>query len=173
MMRARGMLQTHICEYNQANFFLAEVIKTTVTKEHKTFPVLYNFIKTNLSEVKSDAHTLFYAVKRDMLKAQKGYTTRIPSHINELTIKVEDKKPLYRQFVHRLHSLSVAYRQFGGTISNEEILDKFKQKCRSLLDQYPSLHDDVSLYTLFKSKNFNNTWDKHLTFYETRSRLCN
>ncbi len=94
IMKARGMLQTHICEYNQANLFLVEVIKTTVTKEQKTFPVLTNFIKTNLSEVRTDAHTLFYAVKRDMLKAQKGYTVRILFHINELSIKVEDKVPL-------------------------------------------------------------------------------
>jgi hypothetical protein len=33
IMKARGMLQTHICKYNQANLFLAEVIKNTVTKE--------------------------------------------------------------------------------------------------------------------------------------------
>jgi hypothetical protein len=104
-----------------------------------------------------------------MLKNQKGYTMRILTHINELTIKVEDKKALYRQFVYQLHSLSVAYRQFGGTITNEELLDKFKQKCRSLLDQHPHLHDDIGLYTLFKGVEFN-TWDKHLTFHETRSQ---
>jgi hypothetical protein len=104
-----------------------------------------------------------------MLNSQKGYTARILSHINELSIKVEDKVPLYRQFVHRLHSLSVAYRQFGGTITNEELFDKFKQKCRTLLEQHPSLQNDISMYTLFRSSEFN-TWDKHLTFHETRSQ---
>ena len=122
IMRARGMLQTHICEYNQANLFLAAVIKNTINKEQKSFPVLYQFLKENHNEVSSDAHTLFYAVKRDMLNNQKGYSTRILSHINELLIKVEDKVPLYRQFVHRLHSLSIAYRQFGGTITDVELV---------------------------------------------------
>lgn len=42
--QAHGMLQMHICEYNQANLFLAEVIKIKVTQEKKNFSVLHKFI---------------------------------------------------------------------------------------------------------------------------------
>ncbi len=112
---------------------------------------------------------MLYAVKRDMLKAQKGYTERILSHINELSIKVEDEVPLYRHFVHCLHSLPVAYRQFGGTITNEELFNKFKRK-GIILRNNISLQNDIGMYTLFSRKSEFNTWDKYLTFHETRSQ---
>jgi hypothetical protein len=70
--RARVYLQTRVGDYNQANNFLAEVLRTTISRQRGIFYMLYSRLVKNGRDLQHDAQTLFYCLKRSMKTMQEG-----------------------------------------------------------------------------------------------------
>jgi hypothetical protein len=92
------MLATRICDYNQANLFLASIIRKTVSKEQALFPLLYQYITNN-------THALLYAVKREMSHTQKTVSNKVYNEMQQLQIAVDGTLPLIRPYNSKLHPL--------------------------------------------------------------------
>ncbi len=78
------MLATRICNCNQANLFLAAVIRKTVSKEQALFPLLHQYITNNTHLIANDAHALLYAVKHEMSHTQKTLSNLVYNEMQQL-----------------------------------------------------------------------------------------
>jgi hypothetical protein len=163
------MLQTRICDYNQANLFLASVIRKTVSKEQALFPLLHQYITNNTHMIANDAHALLYAVKREMSHTQKTLSTRVYNEMQQLQITVDGTLPLIRPYISKLHALSTMHRRLGGKITSAQLLTLFQEKLRALIHANPIHQNNTSLCDMLNGTQFN-TWEKHLNFHATLSQ---
>jgi hypothetical protein len=113
IQQARALLASRICDYNQANLFLASVIRKTVSKEQALFPLLHQYITNNTHQIENDAHTLLYAVKREMSHTQKTLSSRVNNEMQQLQITVDGTLPLIRPYISKLHASSIMYCRLG------------------------------------------------------------
>jgi hypothetical protein len=114
IQQARAMLATRICDYNQANLFLASVIRKTVSKKQALFPLLHQYITKNTHLIANDAHALLYAVKREMSHTLKTLSNKVYNEMQQLQIAVDSTLPLIRPYISKLHALSTMHRRLGG-----------------------------------------------------------
>jgi hypothetical protein len=77
-IQPRAILATRICDYNQANLFLASVIRKRVSKEQALFPLLHQYIIKNIHMIANDAH-LFQEKRRALIHAN-------PIHQNDTSL---------------------------------------------------------------------------------------
>ena len=169
IQQARALLATRICDYNQANLFLASVIRKTVSKEQALFPLLHQYITNNTHQIANDAHTLLYAVKREMSHTQKTLSSKVNNEMQQLQISVDGTLPLIRPYISKLHALSILHRRLGGNITSAQLLTLFQEKLRALIHANPIHQNNTSLCDMLNGTQFN-TWEKHLNFHATLSQ---
>ena len=165
-LAVNAYLQQRIVNYNQANAFLAEVIRNTVTRQKERFPTLYQRIQMNTNNCTNNAHLLFYALKSLMAETQDALLTKTGQQMRDLKMQLDANGfPDVRTYVQTMNSLAETYTELNGTVDPEDLLSKFRAQGRELIARHPALNNNTHFRAMLNGPDFN-TWEKHLQFNE-------
>ena len=148
--KARVYLQTRVGDYNQANNFLAEVLRTTISRQRGIFYTLYSRLVTNKRELQNDAHTIFYCLKRAMKTSQDTLLEPVNKRMHALEMKVERGVPLARNYVYELYALAQTVTDLTGTCDKDVLLKLFQAQCLKVMDSDPVIANNGYIINMLR-----------------------
>jgi hypothetical protein len=168
--RARVYLQTRAGDYNQANNFLAEVLRTTISRQCGIFYTLYSRLVKNDWDLQHDAHTLFYCLKRSMKTMQGTLLDPVIKRMHALEMKVERGIPLARNYVYELYALAQTVVDLTGTCEKDELLKLFQAQCLKVMDSDPVIANNGHIIMMLKSPEYD-MWDKIVHVHDAITQM--